>query len=79
MTDRRIRDLRRLLQTVADAYGATVIVEMTRGSHLRGTFTLGTRQAFIISSLTPSDRRASRYVEADARRALRQLYQPNGD
>jgi hypothetical protein len=52
---------------------------MTRGSHLRGTFTLGTRQAFIISSLTPSDRRASRRVEADARRALRQLYQPNGD
>ena len=73
MADRRIRDLRRLLETVAEPYGATVLVEYTRGSHLRSTFTVGARQRFIITSLSPSDRRVGRQIEADARRTLREL------
>jgi hypothetical protein len=70
MADRRIRDLRRLLQAVAEAYGAAVVVEQTRGNHLRGTFVVGNRQAFIVASWWPH---ASRQVEADARRKLREL------
>jgi hypothetical protein len=73
MADRRIRDLRRLLQTVAEPYGATVLIEQTRRGHLRGTFAIGTRRAFIITGLSPSDRRISRHVEATARRTLREL------
>jgi hypothetical protein len=73
MADRRIRDLRRLLQTVAEAYGAAVVVKHTRGNHLRGTFTLGARQRFIIISSSSSDPNVSRHVKADARRTLRSL------
>jgi hypothetical protein len=73
MADRRFRDLRRLLDTLADPYGAAVIIEKTGGSHWRCTFTLGARHAFIIASFSPSDRNASRHVTADARRTLRHL------
>jgi hypothetical protein len=73
MANRRIRDLRRLLETVAEPFGATVLIEHTRGSHLRGTFVVGTRQAFIITSFTPSDRRVRYRVQTDARRTLRSL------
>jgi hypothetical protein len=73
MADRRIRDLRRLLQTVAEPYGAAVVVEHTRGNHLRGVFTIGTRQTSIITAHTPSDWRVSRKVQSDARRKLRAL------
>jgi hypothetical protein len=73
MTARRLRDLRRLLESVAEPFGATVIVEHTSGNHLRGTFAIGTRQAFIIASWSPSDWRAGRQIEANARRMLREL------
>jgi hypothetical protein len=73
MAERRIRDLRRLLEAVAEPYGATVLIEHTRGGHLRGTFVIGTRRAFIITGLSPSDRRVGRHIEATARRTLREL------
>ena len=73
MTDRRIRDLRRLLESVAEPYGATVSIEQTSGNHLRGVFTIGTRQTLIITGFSPSDWRVSRQVKSDARRKLREL------
>ena len=74
MTTRRLRDLRRLLETLAEPYGATVIIERTRGNHLRGTFTIGPRQAFIITSWSPKNEwRVSRKIAATAHRTLREL------
>jgi len=70
MTDRRLRDLRRLLVTVAAPFGATVLVEPTRGNHWRGVFTVGARQAFIITS---SDWRVPKKIQSDARRKLPEL------
>jgi hypothetical protein len=73
MADRRIRDLRRLLETIAEPYGASVLIEQTHGGHLRGTFTMGAQQAFIITGSSPSDWRVARKVKAAARRTLREL------
>jgi hypothetical protein len=73
VTTRRIRDLRQLLETVAEGYGATVLIERTRGNHLRGVFTVGTQQTFIITGLSPGDWRERRKVESVARRKLREL------
>jgi hypothetical protein len=73
MADRRVRDLRRLLETVAEPCGAAVAIEVTGGCHWRCTFTIGSRHAFIFTSRTPSDWRASRKVTAVARRTLRSL------
>jgi hypothetical protein len=73
MTARRLRDLRRLLESVAEPFGAAVVVEQTRGNHLRGTFTVGTHQAFIVTGLSPSDWRVNRNVESIARQKLREL------
>lgn len=73
MADRRIRDLRRLLESLAEPYRAAVVVEHTRGNHLRGTFTMGAQQAFIITGFSPSDWRVARKVKAAARRTLREL------
>jgi hypothetical protein len=74
MTDRRIRDLRRLLEAEAERCSASIKIEPTAGGHLRGVFTVGERQAFIIISLSPSSAwRVHRRVRADARRTLRTL------
>jgi hypothetical protein len=73
MTDHRIRDLRRLLETEAERYGAAVRVEHTNGGHLKGIFSLGEQKVFIIASFSPSTWRCDRHVRADARRALRNL------
>jgi hypothetical protein len=73
MTDRRLRDLRRLLETVAEHFGATVLIEQTRGNHLRGVFTVGTRQALVVTGFSPRD---WRMVQSDARRKLRELTVP---
>ena len=73
MVSRRIRDLSRLLEGLAEPYGATVLVEQTNGGHLRGVFTLGARQVFIITGFSPSDWRVNRKVKATARRTLREL------
>jgi hypothetical protein len=73
MADRRIRDLRRLLQAVAEPYGATVAIERANGGHLRSTFVRGPHSIFIISSFSPGDRRARWNVTADARRALKHM------
>jgi hypothetical protein len=74
MTDRRIRDLHRLLEAEAEPYGASVKIEPTAGGHLRGVFSVGERQVFIITSFSPSSTwRVHRHVRADARRALRSL------
>jgi hypothetical protein len=70
---RRMRDLRRLVESVAAPYGAVAVVELTNGSHLRVTFTLGTRRGFIVTGFSPGDRRINRIVRADARRALKRL------
>ena len=72
MTDHRIRDLRRLLESEAERFGATVRVEHTNGGHLKGIFSLGEHEVFIIASFSSSSR-CDRYVRADARRALRNL------
>ena len=72
MTDRRIRDLQRLLE--AEPYGAAVTITLTNGSHLRHTFHVGDRHAFVISPLTPHNTwRMHRKVRAEARRVLRGL------
>jgi hypothetical protein len=47
MTDRRIRDLQRLLTAEAERYGAAVRVEHTNGGHLKGIFSLGEHEVFI--------------------------------
>jgi hypothetical protein len=74
MTDRRIRDLCRLLETEAEHFGASVTVEITNGGHVRNTFRIGTRQAFVITGFSPhSAWRTHRQVRAEARRALRNL------
>jgi hypothetical protein len=73
MTDRRIRDLRRLLETEAAVFGAIVAIETCGSGHLRCTFTVGVRAAFITASRSPSDPHTSRHVRADARRTLRHL------
>jgi hypothetical protein len=74
MTDRRIRDLQRLLETEAKRFGASVTVETTNGSHLRHIFRLGDRQTFVISGFSPHNSwRSHRQVRAEARRVLRNL------
>jgi hypothetical protein len=73
MADRRIRDLRRLLEAVAEPYGATVAIERTTDGHLRSTFVAGPHSVFIITSFSPSDQRARWNVTADARRALKHM------
>ena len=73
MTDHRIRDLRRLLESEAERFGATVRVEHTNGGHLKGIFSLGEHEVFIIASSSSSTWRCDRYVRTDARRALRNL------
>jgi hypothetical protein len=60
MTARRIRDLHRLLKSIAEPFGATVAIEHTRGSHLRGVFTVGVHRAVIVIGFSPSDWRARR-------------------
>jgi hypothetical protein len=73
MTDRRIRHLYRLLAIEAERYGATVRVEHTNGGHLKGIFSLGGHEVFIITSFSPSTWRCDRHMRADARRALHTL------
>ena len=73
MTDRRIRDLYRLLAIEAERYGAAVRVQHTNGGHLKGIFSLGEHEVFIIASSSSSTWRCDRYVRTDARRALRNL------
>ena len=71
MTTRNVRDLTRLLQGVAEPYGAAVNIERTGGGHLRAVFSLGVQSVFILASSTPSDAyRAYRNIRADARRVL---------
>ena len=54
MTDRRIRDLYRLLAIEAERYGAAVRVQHTNGGHLKGIFSLGEQEVFIIASFSSS-------------------------
>ena len=73
VTTRRLRDLRRLLEAEAEAYGAAVRIEQTNGNHLKAIFNVANRQVFIITPWSPGSRFVHRYVRADARRALRAL------
>ena len=70
--NRRTRDLYRLLAVEAEPYGAKVQIERTNGGHLKGIFSIGEHEVFIIASFSSSTR-CDRYVRADARRALRNL------
>jgi hypothetical protein len=70
---RRLRDLRRLLTAEAAPFGAKVRIERTNGSHIRGIFRVGAREASIVTAFTPGDWRFDRKVRADARRVLRNL------
>jgi hypothetical protein len=73
MCDRRIRDIKKLLTSLADEFGCTVKIAQTHGGHLRATFNAGAKSVNVFSALTPSDWRNHRNVRADARRALREL------
>lgn len=73
MCDRRIRDLKRSLTTIAELFGATVEIEPTRGNHLRAVFRSSAVSISIVMACSPSDWRAQRNNEALARRKLRAL------
>jgi hypothetical protein len=73
VTDRRIRDLRRLLEIETEPYGASVTIEITNGGHLRHTFRLGDRHVFTISSFSPRCTGSHQKTVVQARRALRAL------
>jgi hypothetical protein len=73
MTVRRGRDLHRLLVVEAEAYGATVRVERTNGGHLKGIFSIGECEMFIIASFASGCFYRDRNVRTDARRVLRSL------
>jgi hypothetical protein len=68
---RRERDLRRLLQSVADAHGATVEIEDT-GGHFKAHFKLGGGSRFITISRSPRVCVDAK-IRSDAKRALRFL------
>lgn len=70
---RRLRDLRRLAQSMAEPYGATVTIGPTNGSHLKVTFAKDGRRSFVIASYSPSDRRADHRIRSDAHRALQKI------
>jgi hypothetical protein len=71
--NRRLRDLQWLLVTEAEPYGALVRIERTGGDHLKAVFTVADREAIVITSQTPSDRRHFERVKSDVRRTLRNL------
>jgi hypothetical protein len=74
MTSRRIRDLYRLLVDEAAPYGAAVRIKQTNGGHLRSIFSVGAREMFIITPLSPGNtRRFDRNVRTVARRVLSNL------
>jgi hypothetical protein len=67
------RDLRRQLHLIAEQNGAQLLlVETTRGGHLRAVFRKGSRVIPQIVAATPSDVRAARNAAAATRRLLRQ-------
>lgn len=74
MTDRRIRDAKRLLEPLADAHGGKVRIELTNGGHMRAVFIIGAHEIPIIASFSPkSEWRPHRQTEAIARRKLREI------
>jgi len=73
MTDRRVRDLRRLRKAEAGLFGAAVMIEHTCGGHIKALFSIGNQQAFITTSSPNSAWRQHRHVRADARRSLKSL------
>jgi hypothetical protein len=78
MSDRRQRDLKRTLTTLADQYGASVKLSTTGSCHIRATFAVGARKANVVLAATPSDWRNGRNNIALARRALRAASDNNG-
>lgn len=57
MTDRRLRDLKKLLENVADEHGAEFCgIEVTGGGHLRATLRHNGRERPVFMSYSPSDR-----------------------
>ena len=52
MTVRRVRDLYLLLVAEAEPYGAAVCVEHTNGGHLKGIFSIGEHEVFIVASFS---------------------------
>jgi hypothetical protein len=71
MCDRRQRDMKRVLTSLAAEHGASVKLGTTNGGHVRATFVVGAKRADIIVAATPSDWRASRNNRALVRRVLR--------
>jgi hypothetical protein len=78
MSDRRYRDLKRTLATLADQYGASVAITPTWGGHFRATFAVGDRKAHAILAATPSDWRNARNDRTLVRRVLRTANDNNG-
>lgn len=73
MTDRRRRDLKRALLALAAPYGADVMIENTKGSHIRAVLCAGAVAVSIVTSNSHSDWRTQRNLEARVRRKLRSI------
>jgi hypothetical protein len=74
MCNRRYRDLQRSLSTLAEPFGADVVlIEPTRGNHIRAVITAGAVSFTIYMAHSPGDFRSGRNVEAFVRRRLRAL------
>jgi hypothetical protein len=71
MSDRRHRDLKRTLTSLAAEHGGSVELTQTRGGHLRARFAVGGRSTDIIMAATPSDWRNGRNTKSLVRRVLR--------
>jgi hypothetical protein len=78
MCDRRVRDLKRDLSTLADGFGARVEITQTKRGHFRARFTAPAeavdvirQTADVIIAGTPSDWRSRHNVRALVRRILR--------
>jgi hypothetical protein len=72
--DRRLRDLRRSLDAIAETCGVAFEgIELTGGGHYRATFRCGNVVVPIYMSATPSDWRAQHKIKAFARRKLRSM------
>jgi hypothetical protein len=60
MSDRRHRDLKRTLTSLAAEHGGSVELTKTKGGHVRARFTLGNRKTDVFMGWSPSDHRAAR-------------------
>jgi hypothetical protein len=68
---KRVRELHRLIEPLAGAYGARFRIDQTASNHLRVTFIQGTRQFPVFLPLTPGSRFAPRQAHSLIKRKLK--------